>query len=138
LPSTVPPATSLMSLNNGCSSSLAAACERKLRAQRDEATARADGLLQQLFFFWVTRGGGLPQAGHTQLYGEPDCRGPEAKPHPRDTQLFCQHHINLEAAIGEAPFCGTPLPNPQQFGFARYCSAWSGRVLHSFCEVDNP
>ena len=36
------------------------------------------------FFVWVTRGGGLPQAGHTQQSGEPDRRGPEAKPHPRD------------------------------------------------------
>jgi hypothetical protein len=31
------------------------------------------------------QGGGLPQAGHTQRNQEPDCRGPEAKPHPRDT-----------------------------------------------------
>ena len=38
-----------------------------------------------MFFLWVTRGGGLPQAGQTQQSGEPDCRGPEAKPHPRDT-----------------------------------------------------
>ena len=37
------------------------------------------------FFLWVTRGGGLPPAGHTQQSGKPDCRGPEAKPHQQDT-----------------------------------------------------
>jgi hypothetical protein len=35
-------------------------------------------------FVWVTRGGGLPPAGHKQQSGEPNCRGPEAKPHQQD------------------------------------------------------
>jgi hypothetical protein len=37
-----------------------------------------------LFFVGYQRGG-LPPAGHTQQSGKPDCRGPEAEPHQRDT-----------------------------------------------------
>jgi hypothetical protein len=42
-------------------------------------------LVSDAGFFWGYLGGGLPPAGHTQQSGEPDCRGPEAKPHQRDT-----------------------------------------------------
>ena len=48
--------------------------------------------------FWVTRGGIPTGWPHTARSGKPDCRGPEAKPHQRDTpevwltrqQLSCQ------------------------------------------------
>jgi hypothetical protein len=49
-------------------------------------------------FFVGYQGGGLPPAGQTQESVEPDCWGPEAKPHQRDTPRY-RKHMRIDANI---------------------------------------
>jgi hypothetical protein len=52
---------------------------------REERTAGSNHACSQRFFFCY-QGGRTPTGWpHTAQSGEPDCRGPEAKPHQRDT-----------------------------------------------------
>ena len=67
------------------------------------------------FCVWVTRGGRTPTDWpHTGQSGEADCRGPEAKPHQRDTP-------NTPGAVSWSLYC-LPLqgcsPGPPVWLFA--------------------
>jgi hypothetical protein len=66
----------------------AAVTTRPLEKPEDEKYTVGGGGEEGWGCFLVTRGGGAPTGWpHTAQSGKPDCRGPEAEPHQRDTPI---------------------------------------------------